>query len=146
MLEELKDIHLPEPISWWPPAAGWWLLAFAALLLLVFAVRYLRRPTLKKMALSILDRIEKEYKETNDCAKCLKELSVLLRRVAITKEARCAGLTGAAWLEHLDRGMKEPEFSQGAGELLLSGPYQGHVESDQVPKLMQLCRKWMVAK
>ena len=24
---DLRDIHLPEAIGWWPPAIGWWLLA-----------------------------------------------------------------------------------------------------------------------
>jgi hypothetical protein len=23
-LDQLRDIHLPEPISWWPLAPGWW--------------------------------------------------------------------------------------------------------------------------
>jgi hypothetical protein len=25
-LSQLKDIHLPDDISWWPLAIGWWLL------------------------------------------------------------------------------------------------------------------------
>ena len=35
-LAQLRDIHLPDPISGWPPGPGWWLLAL--LLLTVLAV------------------------------------------------------------------------------------------------------------
>ena len=30
---ELRDIHLPDPLSWWPPAIGWWLLVIGSLAL-----------------------------------------------------------------------------------------------------------------
>ncbi|MGB4246521.1 MAG: DUF4381 family protein, partial [Pseudohongiellaceae bacterium] len=33
-LSQLADIHLPEPIGFWPPAPGWWVLL---VLLLVVA-------------------------------------------------------------------------------------------------------------
>ncbi len=101
---------------------------------------------MKKQALFILNRIEKEFATTNDALKCLRELSVLLRRVAITLRKESAGLTGSAWLEYLDQGMKEPEFSLGIGKILLTGPYQGEVEKANVPALMALCRKWVEAK
>ncbi|MBL4711699.1 MAG: DUF4381 domain-containing protein [Gammaproteobacteria bacterium] len=41
----LKDIHLPEPILWWPLAPGWWMviaLLFVAVGLLVIAKKYIK--------------------------------------------------------------------------------------------------------
>ena len=34
-LAQLRDIHLPEPVSWWPPALGWWLVAMTVMTLLI---------------------------------------------------------------------------------------------------------------
>ena len=40
-LAELKDIHLPEAISFWPPAAGvWWLVAVAIFTIALLALGY----------------------------------------------------------------------------------------------------------
>ncbi len=41
-LAQLRDIHLPDPISWWPPAPGWWVLAVVVLALLFFMTRKVR--------------------------------------------------------------------------------------------------------
>ena len=50
-LDQLRDIHLPEPISWWPPAPGWWILAVASCALLAWILKYLHQP-LSRQALS----------------------------------------------------------------------------------------------
>ena len=44
-LDQLRDIHLPEPISWWPLAPGWWLLIIIALALMVWATRFFTADT-----------------------------------------------------------------------------------------------------
>ena len=35
-LVNLKDIHLPPPVSFWPPAPGWWILAVLLITSLFF--------------------------------------------------------------------------------------------------------------
>ena len=144
----LRDIHLPESISWWPPAFGWWLV-FGAVILFVAAacllvVRRLK-PTLKKDALKALDRIEKTFHENEDAAGCLREISKLMRRAMLSQQGplKIAGVTGEAWLELLDQSLGKPAFSQGVGRILLSGPYLPQVRQEDVSELIQLCRQWV---
>lgn len=149
MGEELRDIHLPAAISWWPPAIGWWIviaLSLLAIAALYFAFKYIYRPTMKKQANALLAKIASDYENTNDTARCLKELSELLRRIAITQNPLHAGLTGDAWLDHLDKDLKTPEFSQGAGKIFLSAPYRPIVKDTEVLDAIELCKKWVEAK
>ena len=41
-LEQLRDIHLPEAVHWWPPAPGWWIVAALLLALTIWLSRYLQ--------------------------------------------------------------------------------------------------------
>jgi len=141
----LRDIHLPDPISWWPPAIGWWIVSAAALLLIVTAVglvRRWRRVTVAKLALRELDALQTDTTLTT--AEKLRKLSVLLRRAGLSAFPReeVAGLTGEAWLEWLDRPLKTPRFSQGAGRALLDAPYRPAGKAD-MDGLMALCRDWL---
>ncbi|HAZ78530.1 MAG TPA: hypothetical protein DCX08_01220 [Porticoccaceae bacterium] len=42
-LAKLRDIHLPEPISWWPLAPGWWILVLSTMGLLIWLIIVLFR-------------------------------------------------------------------------------------------------------
>lgn len=147
----LRDIHLPEAISWWPPAVGWWLLAVLIPLLLVFAYRSYKRLTRKnavKKALKIarknLDSIEVD--SNMDAMQKLCELSILIRRVAISVAPRSevAGLTGRAWLVFLDGGLKDMPFTEGVGRLLVDAPYRKTPPTDpEIVQLISVCRNWL---
>lgn len=142
-LSQLRDIHLPAPVSWWPPAPGWW--GVLALLLLLGALAYVfysrrRRNRWRRSALSELEGLRDAAPE-----QMLRGLSVLLRRVAISRFPRrdVAALTGEAWLVFLDRILGDgTEFQSGVGRVLISGPYADDARVDGA-YLLALCERWI---
>lgn len=140
----LRDIHLPDSISWWPPAIGWWIL-LGVICVGIIVLLWLSRPTLKKEALKALHRIEKEFLQTGNAEKSMSELSVLFRRVVMSQKnsMKSGGVTGNAWLALLDKQINETEFSNGMGQILLTGPYQRRIEKESVSEIIKLCRKWV---
>jgi len=146
----LKDIHLPEAIGWWPPAIGWWLLAVLIPLLIAFlywTYKRLTRRTAIKTARNNLAAIRQN--SALDNSKKLHELSMLIRRVAISVNPRteAASLTGRQWLEFLDKTVKGAPFSEGCGQLLAEAPYRNTPPTDlEISQLISLCEDWLKAQ
>lgn len=143
----LKDIHLPVAIGWWPPAMGWWLLVILIpllILLLIKLIRHITRSTAIKSAKRILSQIKQD--STKNELEKLKEISILLRRVAVSvaPRANIAGLTGQPWLDFLDQGMKDKPFTQGIGQCLINTPYQNNTSLNvDINQLISLCQQWL---
>ena len=150
-LSQLRDIHLPAPISWWPPAPGWWLLAaFIVAILCGLFVWYRRRQRdgWRRNALTELARLRQQYAEQSTAAhNIVSELSVLLRRVAIScfPRAEVAMLSGDKWLAFLDRNLDESPFQSEQGRLLAVAPYAPHttLTPDTLHMLFDLCESWI---
>lgn len=144
----LRDIHLPPEISAWPPAPGWWLLAalLIGLLVLVFRLWRRRQPIYRKQvvqpALQELQRIEADY--AHDPAEMIRQLSVLLRRSAISLHGRrqIAGLTGAEWLTFLDQQQRGEVFGTRFADMLTQQPYREQVKGD-AEALASVVRDWL---
>lgn len=143
----LKDIHLPEAIGWWPPAIGWWILAVLIPLLIVFFIWFYKRLA-RKTAIKTANKILAEIKQdaTRDNSQKLREISVLIRRVAISvsPRAEAAGLIGREWLAFLDGSVKGSPFSEGIGQLLADAPYRKISPTElQISQLISLCEDWL---
>ena len=143
----LRDIHLPDPVSWWPPAPGWWMLL--ALLLVIallggYLYRRYRRNALRRAAQRLLHRIGEDYRQSGDARVLAQQLSILLRRVSLSCYPRqqVAGLTGCDWLSLLDRTLPGDQFQQGAGRALIEAPYSLDSRIDG-PALLRLCQRWL---
>lgn len=126
----LRDIHLPDPIGWWPLAPGWWfLIALIVAGLIYFLYRRVlkwRHNAARRLALHELKRLRQAYEAGEDALVLSKSLSELMRRsmLAYAPRDEVAGLTGEAWLRWLDRGLDGEPFSAGAGRSLESLPYR----------------------
>jgi hypothetical protein len=145
----LRDIHLPDTLSWWPPAPGYWLI-LAVLVLIVFAVFLLRirhrKQQLKRSIQSEVDRIEQAFRDSRDNAQLVKSLSILLRRVSLAcfPDSGCESLTGRHWLTFLDKQLQDSdEFLHGVGQVLETAPYRPHVDID-AEALLVLCHRWVI--
>ena len=143
----LRDIHLPDPVSWWPLAPGWWMLLMLLVVIVLlsgFLHHRYRRNALQRAARQALHRIGEDYRQTGDARVLVQQLSILLRRVGLSRYPRqqVAGLTGCTWLSLLDRTLPGEEFQQGAGRVLIEAPYSLDSRVDG-PALLRLCERWL---
>ncbi len=154
---QIRDIHLPDSISWWPPAPGWWVLLAIVLLLALLLTWWIRKKqkaynnSIPK-ALYVLDKI-KNNKNLSD-SDIIRQLSSLLRRVAMSVHGRrqVAGLTGNDWLGFLDRQMITKKndkqatiFRQGIGQVFREQPYSKKTQYER-EQLIQLVHRWISAQ
>lgn len=126
----LRDLHLPDPVGWWPLAPGWWVLIALAVAGIVYLLyrqyRRWRHNRLRRIALAELSRVYNNYRQGTDALTLAKDISELLRRamLAYSPRAEVAGLTGEQWLAWLDRGLDDQPFTTGVGRKIESLPYQ----------------------
>jgi hypothetical protein len=143
-LSGLHDIVAPPPAPWWPPAAGWevfGLLFFIGGGLLVTALGLnWRRNAYRRAALRELGELE-QTGARNPAA--MTDLAELLKRVALAAYGReeVASLTGADWLQFLDRSATTTAFSVGPGKVL-GDVYRGRPGTPS-PELYEAVRSWI---
>jgi len=116
-LAQLRDIHLPPPIGWWPLAPGWSLLIAIAVVAFVIAgiwlARRYRQRRYRRFALQQLRALHIQWQTEHDDAAFAQAVNRLLKQCALAAFPRCdvAALSGAEWLEFLDRQLRKPRFT-----------------------------------
>jgi len=146
----LRDIHLPDAVSWWPPAIGWWILPIIIALLGYGIYKFIQlkkqqqKTAYRKMALKELSQIKSEFINQPASMECLRAISHLLRRIALSYLPRedVASLTGTQWVSQLNHLAQEATFTNTHTELLVHGPYKKQFDFDQ-GELFESCEKWI---
>ena len=113
----LRDIHLPEAISWWPFAPGWWLILGGLLALVIagfLAWRFYARRQVRR-AERALAGIEQRYQSHRDDHRLARELSVWARQFALLQAPANAGgnnSIGADWVQYWQQRISASDISQ----------------------------------
>ena len=114
-LSALRDIHLPEPVPFWPLATGWWVLLALVVgtLAALWWQRRARLRSLKLAALRELSKLREDFEQSGDVQGLALKLSVLLRRVALARFPReqVAALHGESWAKFLASASRDPELT-----------------------------------
>jgi hypothetical protein len=148
-LAQLRDIHLPDPISIWPLAVGWWILLTIIMLLTTTIVWGIKRHLAnKKRQLMIdyeLDKVFADYKLQGDFQAYLQALSELLKRAAISlrKDKHVAAYSGKEWQQYIIQytSPNQKDLCHYFGDNL----YQRKGSGD-VPALQKFAKDWINTK
>ena len=132
-LPEIRDIQIPDGVSFFPVAYGWWVVLAAGVFafMIIKIILKLRRISKRRYA----------FKE-------LEEISELLRRICILKYPEASSYYGEKWIDFLNQHTPSP-LSPQAAKLLKFAPFMNGSENSRtyVPQdaesLKDFCRKWI---
>ena len=141
-VQGIKEIVLPETVSYVPQTVGWWILLVVIGLLLAWWIykRYIkwRNNRYRRQALLELALIAQQLGQEPERASALAAISALIKRTAIEAFGRSnvADLSGRLWLEFLDGTGSTNSFSQGPGRLLPDFAYAKQETLNEMSKVM----------
>ena len=144
-LPELRDIHLPDSIPFFPLAYGWWgVIVFVAGLFILYRIGvYLWRKSARIYARRVLFSL----KGDTGLESAVK-MSEILRRACVRKYPEAVAKTGDEWLQFLNLKSKNP-LQGTAAELLKNAPFMNIKEkadySEDMEKVWRFCYDWIGA-
>lgn len=154
LLAQLADIHLPEPVSYWPPAIGWWILAAIALVLLALVIRELarvrRQQKICQYAVAELQRCYDGFSHADPACidqsrlDYVNQFNNVVRRVALVHfpQANVASLDGASWVDFIRQKGESSLMSDEIAAALQYGRFQTKCDVD-VDAMQSFGQQWI---
>ncbi len=150
----LKEISLPDPVSYMPQTLGWYILfAFVLILAVWLGYRGYRRwmaNRYRTFALRRLDNLEQELRQPDSRINALTAIPVLIKQTALKcyRRAEIAQMSGKEWLAFLDKSYGGKGFTDGPGVLLPGISYGSqkaldYIEDEEITRTVSLVRKWI---
>jgi Domain of unknown function (DUF4381) len=147
-LAQLKDIHLPETVSWWPPAIGWWLLMLMAIAvttaIIYWAIKRKKQWQYREEAMVLLDECYQQWRVSNNDVRCFNAINALLKRTALTAfpESNATALHGQQWLDFLNAKCRSKPFDQKMIDNFSQCQYQCKITID-IEQFYRCSHQWV---
>ena len=150
LLDQMKDIELPDQVGIWPLAPGWWLVTILCLISftssIAVVISYRRKTAYRREALRQLALLAKDSPEKD--SQWVGELFGLLKRTSFSaypnSKKHVAGLHSDQWLKFLDSTQKNNHFASPLGKLMLSALYQkGSLGATDKRKCFSFAKSWI---
>ncbi|MBV34519.1 MAG: hypothetical protein CMP47_03570 [Rickettsiales bacterium] len=140
LLEQLRDIHQPEPVSWWPLAPGWWIIiALVVLIAALFIIKaILKKRHYRYVRLAVKEL--KQLKQTNEETRWLAKSHNLMRRLSLcyVPEDKIGRMNQQEWQSFLQATSKQSTNNQTLSEQTLNAfvdlPYKPASYSETLDK------------
>ena len=133
--EQLRDVHLPDAVSWWPLAWGWWVLIILFMLsvgaALFLIVQKYKKNRYRKLATAELNNVFKTWQNDQQTQIYLHRANDILKRVVLQSEqsSLMTTLSGQTWVEQLNVWAKKP-LTQNSQNALAFDCYKESPSSD----------------
>ncbi len=139
-LEQLRDIRLPDEISWWPIADGWWLLAIITGLAIAITGLLIvrRRRSLRFNALHELQLLRNDEQLQHRPLLLAERAGELLKRIVLRNpdDQSSAPLSGDKWSQVL---AEEPgAMDSTIAEFIAVAPYVSEQTETSAPSVVTI--------
>ncbi|AXA34482.1 hypothetical protein CDH04_08780 [Francisella adeliensis] len=149
LLEQLKDIYLPQEVSsWWPLAYGWWVVFGLIIFVGVLFLIYLQiRKRQKQYIESIVDDFKASVTDTytSKPKEVLQTISVYLKRIAIHKFPKddIKLLYGQDWVDYLNSKTKTIMFEGIVAENLANIYRPASLSDNELEAVVVASQTWI---
>lgn len=150
----LKDLYLPDAISWWPLAPGWWIL-LALVVIAIFVVIYAARKywinnKTKRQTRELLHAAFKQWQSDQNDDLYFQQINTVLKRYCRHEFPHAVSLSGQHWIDFLndtskgnrsDQKIFHGQAAQAIGEYIYR-PATNDFRCDQ-QALLDSCIQWL---
>lgn len=156
-LEQLRPIHMPDTIGYWPIAWGWWCVFGLVVLMLLgggyWLWRHYQQGLPKRKALQLLADCEALYQVTSNEQQACATIVDILKRVALAYFSReeVAELYGETWVYFLQKTGKHLDFLA-IKDMVVARPYMSASKDtlvdnhDNMNLFFRLARSWVAQR